>query len=74
VKRDREEVTAEKEAIPGVAEEPVEDTAGVEGEVTAAGEEAVGAEAMTVGMTATAGKIETVDRHRWKRAKKLTSP
>ena len=64
MKRDREEVTAEKEAILGLAEEPVEDIAEVEGEVTAAGEEAVGAEAMTVGMIATAGKIETVDQRR----------
>ena len=75
-KRDREEVTAEKEATLGAAEEAVEEEAMAEageGEATAAAEAAVAAEAMIVDTTATADRTETADRHQWKKVKKLTS-
>ena len=75
-KRDREEVTAEKEATLGAAEEAVEEEAmaeAAEGEATAAAEAGVVAEAMIVDTTAIAGRTETADRHQWKKVKKLTS-
>ena len=76
-KRDREEVTAEKEATLGAAEEAVEEEAmaeAEEGEVMAAVVEAgVAAEVMIVDTIATAGRTETGDRHQSKKAKKSTS-
>jgi hypothetical protein len=73
-KRDREEVTAEKEATLGAEEEAVEEAMGEaeEGEATAAAEAGVAAEGM-IADPATAGRTETVDRHQWKKVKKLTS-
>jgi hypothetical protein len=75
-KRDREEVTAEKEATLGAAEEAVEEAmeeaAEEEGEVMAAVEAAVAAEGMIADTTATADRTEIGDRHQSKRAKKLT--
>ncbi len=75
-KRDREEVTGEKEATLGAAEEAVEEEAmaeAEEGEATAAAEAGVAAEAMIADTTATTGRTETVDRHQWKKVKKSTS-
>ena len=76
-KRDREEVTAEKEATLGAAEEAVEEEAMAEAaeeeEATAAAEAGVAAEAMIADTTATAGRTETVDPHQWKKVKKSTS-
>ena len=75
-KRDREEVTVEKEATLGAAEEAVEEEAmaeAEEGEATAAAEAEVAAEAMIADTTATAGRTETVDPHQWKKVKKSTS-
>ncbi len=74
-KRDREEVTAEKEATLGAAEEAVEEEAMAEAEEGEATDEAeaVAAEAMIADTTATTGRTETVDRHQWKKVKKLTS-
>jgi len=76
VKRDREEVTVEKEATLGAAEEAVEEVMAEaeEGEVTAAVEAAVEAEGMIADTTATADRIGTADQHRWKKVKKSTSP
>ena len=69
-KRDREEVTAEKEATLGAAEEVVVEVmvGAEEGEVvaTAAAEAAVAVE----DMIATAGRTGTADQHQWKKAKK----
>jgi hypothetical protein len=77
-KRDREEVTAEKEATLGAAEEVVvEVMVGAEqGEVvaTAAAEAAVVVEGMIADPIATAGRTETADQHQWKKAKKSMSP
>jgi len=75
VKRDREEVTAEKEATLEAAEEAVEEVMAEaeEGEATAAVEAAAAAEGMIVVTIATADKIETVDRLRSRKVKKLTS-
>ncbi len=74
-KRDREEVTAEKEATLGAAEEAVEEEAmaeaAEEGEATAAAEAGVAAEAMIA--ETIADRTETADRHQWKKVKKLTS-
>jgi hypothetical protein len=75
VKRDREEVTDEKEATLG-AEEAAEEVmaeAAEEGEATAAAEAAVAAEDMIVDTTATAGKTETADQHRSKKVRKSMS-
>ena len=75
-KRDREEVTAEKEATLGAAEEAVEEVmaeAEEEGEVMAAVEAVVAAEGMIADTTATADRTEIADRHPWKKVKKLTS-
>jgi hypothetical protein len=76
-KRDREEVTAEKEATLGAAEEVVvEVMVGAEqGEVvaTAAAEAAV-VEGMIADPIATAGRTETADQHQWKKAKKSMLP
>jgi len=73
-KRDREEVTAEKEATLGAEEAVVEVMAEAEeGEATAAaagGEEA--AEGMIVDTTA--GRTETADQHQSKKVRKSTSP
>jgi len=76
VKRDREEVTVEKEATLGAAEEAVEEVMAEaeEGEATAAVEAAVEAEGMIADTTATADRIGTADQHRWKKVKKSTSP
>ncbi len=73
-KRDREEVTAEKEATLGAAEEAVEEVMAEaeEGEATAvaaAVEEA--AEGMIVDTTA--GRTETADQHQSKKVRKSTS-
>jgi hypothetical protein len=72
-KRDREEVTAEKEATLGAAEEAVVEVMAEaeEGEATAvaAGEEA--AEGMIVDTTA--GRTETADQHQSKKVRKSTS-
>jgi hypothetical protein len=75
VKRDREEVTAEKEATLGAAEEVVEEEAMgevEEGEVMAAVEAEVVAAVMIADTTATADRIEIADRHQWKKVRKLT--
>jgi hypothetical protein len=75
-KRDREEVTAEKEATLGAVEEVVEGEVmaeAEEGEATAAAEAGVAAEVMIADPTATADRTETADRHQWKKVKKLTS-
>ena len=76
MKRDREEVTAEKEATLGAAEEALGEVMAEaeEGEATAAAEAAVAAEGMIADTIATAGRTETADRHQWKKVKKLTSP
>jgi len=78
VKRDREEVTAEKEATLGAAEEAVEEEGmaeAAEGEAMAVVEAAaVAAEGMIADTIATAGRTETADPHQWKKVKKLTSP
>ena len=73
-KRDREEVTAEKEATLGAAEEAVEEEAMAEAEEGEATDEAeaVAAEAMIADTTATAARTETVDPHQWKKVKKST--
>jgi hypothetical protein len=75
-KRDRDEVTAEKEATLGAAEEAVVEEAMAEaeeeGEVMAAVEAAVAAEGMIVDTIGTAGRTETGDQHPWKRVKKST--
>jgi len=72
-KRDQEEVTAEKEATLGAAEEAVVEVMAEaeEGEamVEAAGEEA--AEGMIVDTTA--GRTETADQHQSKKVRKSTS-
>jgi len=73
-KRDREEVTAEKEATLGAAEGVVvEVMVGAEegeGVATAAAEAAVVVEDMIAGTIATAGRTGTADQHQWKKAKK----
>ena len=72
-KRDREEVTAEKVATLGAAEEAVEEAMEEEeGEVMAAVEAVVAAEGMIVDMIATADKTETGDQHQSKKVKKST--
>jgi hypothetical protein len=76
-KRDREEVTVEKEATLGAAEEAVEEeeeamAEAEEGEATVA-EAGVVAEAMIADTIATADRTGTADRHQWKKVKKLTS-
>jgi len=77
VKRDREEVTVEKEATLGAVEEAVAEEVmaeAEEGEATAAVEAAVEAEGMIVDLTVTAGRIETAAQHLSKKAKKSMSP
>jgi len=76
VKRDREEVTGEKEAILGAAQEAVEEVmAEAEGEeATAAAEAGVAAEGMIADTTVTEGRIETAAQLPWKKAKKSMSP
>ena len=76
VKRDREEVTAEKEATLGAPEEAVEEVMAEaeEGEATAAAEAAVAGEGMTAETTVTAGRIETAAPLPWKKAKKSMLP
>jgi len=72
-KRDREEVTAEKEATLGAEEAVVEVMAEAEeGEATA---EAAGGEEAAEGMIVdtTAGRTETADQHQWRKVKKSTS-
>jgi hypothetical protein len=73
-KRDREEVTAEKEATLEAAEEEVEEAMAESEEVeaTAAAEAAVAAEGMIAERTA--GKTGTADQHQSKKVKKSTSP
>jgi hypothetical protein len=75
VKRDREEVTDEKEATLGAAEEAVEEAMAEaeEGEATAAAEAEVAAEVMIEDTTATAGRTPTADQHQWKKVKRSTS-
>jgi hypothetical protein len=74
VKRDREEVTDEKEATLGAEEAAEEVTAEAEeGEATAAAEAEVAAEGTIVDTTATAGRTETADQHRSKKVKKSMS-
>ncbi len=76
VKKDREEVTAEKEATLGAVEEAVEEEVmaeAEEGEVMAAVEAAVAAEGMIVDPIETAGRTETADRHQSKKVKKSMS-
>jgi len=73
-KRDREEVTAEKEATLGAEEAVVEVMAEAEeGEATAA---AAGGEEAGEGMIVdtTAGRTETADQHQSKKVRKSTSP
>ena len=74
-KRDREEVTAEKEATLGAAEEAVVEeevmAEAEEGEATAAAEAEVAAEAMIA--ETTADRTETADQHQWRKVKKSTS-
>ena len=77
MKRDREEVTVEKEATLGAVEEAVAEEVmaeAEEGEATAAVEAAAEAEGMIADTTATADRIGTADQHRWKKVKKSTSP
>ncbi len=72
-KRDREEVTAEKEATLGAEEEVVEVMAEAEeGEATAAAAGEGAAEGMIVDTTAV--RTETVDQHQSKKVRKSTSP
>jgi cell division protein FtsI/penicillin-binding protein 2 len=70
-KRDREEVTAEKEATLEAAEEEVEE-AMAESEEVEATAAAVAAEGMIAERTA--GKTGTADQHQSKKVKKSTSP
>jgi hypothetical protein len=73
-KKDREEVTDEKEATLGAAEEAAEeDMAEVEAEATAAAEVAVAGGGMIEDTTATAGRTETADQRLWKKVKKSMS-
>ena len=73
MKRDREEVTVEKEATLGAAEEAVEEVMAEaeEGEATAAEEAAVGVEGMIEDPTA--DRIGIADRHQSKKVKKSMS-
>ncbi len=75
MKRDREEVTDEKEDILGAGEEAVEEVMAEEGgEATAEAEAAVAAEVMIGDTTETADRTGTADRHPWKKVKKSMSP
>ena len=73
MKRDREEVTVEKEATLGAAEEAVEEVMAEaeEGEATAAAAVEAAAEGMIVDPTA--DRIGIADRHQSKKVKKSTS-
>lgn len=73
-KKDREEVTEEKAATLGAAEEAVEEVMAEaeEAEVTAEVEAVVAAEDMIGDTTATAVRTETADQHQWKKVRKST--